>query len=239
MRLLVSGEGPSDIGTTAPGAAGPEFVPGAMMILLDQLAQQHVQFSLIDYGLVDFISETDLTKATKSGAQSPHFPGKRSGKETGQYFKRARQLALLAQKKGLAVDDVVIPVLFQDTDGTHSTRRGLWQAKWDSMLNGFAAAGSPLGVPMLPKPKSEAWLLCACKPQPYQHCAQLEDESGNDRSQNPLKDQLEVALDGNSATADLVDAIQSGRIDPLQIDMPSYNQFRTRLDEVMQQALRG
>lgn len=28
---------------------------------------------------------------------------------------------------------------------------------------------------MVPRPKSEAWLLCALKPNPYQHCAALEE----------------------------------------------------------------
>jgi len=43
------------------------------------------------------------------------------------------------------------------------------------------------GVAMIPKPKSEAWLLCALKNKPYESCEKLEDRSGNDDSPNSLK----------------------------------------------------
>jgi hypothetical protein len=62
-----------------------------------------------------------------------------------------------------------------------------------SMLTGFEVEHISTGVPMIPKPKSEAWILCALRNN-YQHCAKLEDESGNDRSPNPLKQQLEDYL---------------------------------------------
>lgn len=51
----------------------------------------------------------------------------------------------------------------------------MWTDKLESMKNGFKEADCILGVPMIPKPKSEAWLLCACKENAYQHCAALEN----------------------------------------------------------------
>jgi len=36
-------------------------------------------------------------------------------------------------------------------------------------------------VPRIPQPKSEAWLICALEPAPYQGCETLEERSGSGR----------------------------------------------------------
>ena len=89
-------------------------------------------------------------------------------------------------------------------------------------------------IPMLPNPKSEAWLLCALKPnQPYQHCAQIEDESGNDAGLDALKSQLERAL-GEPPTATLLaELVREGRVDAARIEMASFVRFRERLKSVL------
>ena len=46
---------------------------------------------------------------------------------------------------------------------------------------------------MIPKPKSEAWVLCALS-KLYKECDELEDRSGNDNSPNSLKRELEELL---------------------------------------------
>jgi hypothetical protein len=91
---------------------------------------------------------------------------------------------------------------------------------------------------MIPNPKSEAWLLCAVKAtQPYEHCAQIEQASGNDAGSRPLKMQLEEAL-GEPPTAAVVSAlVQSGNLDASRIRMPSFVKFRTRLLAVLKGTL--
>ncbi len=86
---------------------------------------------------------------------------------------------------------------------------------------------------MLPKPKSEAWVLCALQNK-YQNCARLENESGNDASPNALKKQLEAHL-GQPCSQELLNGkIDSGEIDINQIvDMPSLTEFKDRLDTVL------
>lgn len=86
---------------------------------------------------------------------------------------------------------------------------------------------------MLPKPKSEAWLLCALKANPYQSCAALENESGNDASPNNLKGELAKVLGTDPHREILCDHFNAGRIDPHRIDMPSFYAFKTRLGEVL------
>jgi hypothetical protein len=86
---------------------------------------------------------------------------------------------------------------------------------------------------MLPKPKSEAWILCALRNQ-YQSCAKLENESGNDSSPNSLKKQLEEHL-GETVSRTLInEKIEMGVIDINKIsDMPSLTAFKVHLDEVL------
>lgn len=209
MHLILSGEGPSDLGTCSNATAlcdSDGFAPGPMVWFVDQLIELYQGFELshLANGLVTFVSKQYLV-----GHQSPRskkavrLTGKTRQKET-LYFERNTQ-ALAEVAKQLAVDknDKVVAVLFRDADGTASSGRGEWQAKWRSMSRGFRAQEFYNGVPMIPKPKSEAWLLCALKPNPYQHCNKLEDESGNDRGQNPLKAQLEQAYGGPLPTATL------------------------------------
>jgi hypothetical protein len=124
-------------------------------------------------------------------------------------------------------------VLFRDADGTASSGRGEWADKWNSMLAGFAIEQISTGVPMLPKPKSEAWILCALRNQ-YQSCAKLEDESGNDASPNSLKKQLEEHLGETGSRTLINEKIEMGAIDLDKItDMPSMAAFKDRLTTVV------
>lgn len=101
------------------------------------------------------------------------------------------------------------------------------------MLDGFESGGSTIGVPMLPQPKSEAWLLCAVRQPAYQHCERLEDEPGNDDAPCPLKALLAEVRDQQCSAAELVELVAAGTIDPLRIEMPSFAAFRARLNEVL------
>lgn len=84
------------------------------------------------------------------------------------------------------------------------------------------------------RPKSEAWLLCALKADPYQYCAGLESLSGNDASPNSAKKRLEMLLqDLDRSSSELSSMVESGDIDPRRIDMESFNRFKDRLMEVV------
>ena len=93
---------------------------------------------------------------------------------------------------------------------------------------------------MVPRPKSEAWMLCALKVQPYQNCHLLEDEPGNDNSPNSLKAQL-AAIFNNAepSAAKQSELVAEGRVDPLQIDMPSFQRFREELEAAVMHARLG
>lgn len=244
MHLLLSGEGPGDIGTCYPAAdqcTAEQFRPGPMAWIVDQLVEtfQGYEFSHLGNACVTFLAESYLAahKPVRTG-KGMSMPGKKSPKETHYYYANARALAIAAKGKAAELSDSVIAVLFRDGDGTASAGRGQWRDKRQSMVDGFQAEAFELGVPMIPKPKSEAWLLCAVKANPYQHCNQLESESGNDRGMNPLKDQLEVALAAENSTQQINQRVLSGEIDALRIDMDSFNEFKNALQSALHKAMR-
>lgn len=88
---------------------------------------------------------------------------------------------------------------------------------------------------MVPRPKSESWLLCAAKQNPYQNCEHLEELSGNDNAPNSAKDQLNIALNNQTSAKNLVHWLQSIDFDDNSVaeQMPSFDFFRKRLFEVL------
>jgi hypothetical protein len=220
MFLVLSGEGASDIGS--------QQKIGPMAKLLDRLIEKRLGYSIIESTGFKIFSETELEARSKQ-LKSLSLKGKRQPFETRYFYENARALAHLA----LNLDqENVIAVLFRDADGTASSGRTLWGDKVQSILNGFEVEQFSNGVPMVPKPKSEAWVLCALR-DGYQHCHRLEDESGNDRSPNDLKSQLKQWRGEEVKTDFLSEKIDAGELDIERIDMPSANAFKQRLSDVL------
>jgi hypothetical protein len=235
MIIVVSGEGPTDIGRCDNGAGicdPPDYVLGAMGRFVDALVEPIWTYSPYDARTMHFVTEGTLARLSDD-AKIVTLPGKKKEQETGYFFKNAYALGTYAAGIEEENECETMAVLFRDADGTRSTQRGLWEGKVKSMNLGFVAAGYPRGVPMVPKPKSEAWLLCAVQKHPYQNCIQFESISGNDRSPNNAKKQLEEALAPMEKThLDVPDMIGEASISPASIDMPSFNVFRERLEQI-------
>ncbi|EIK44761.1 hypothetical protein O59_002484 [Cellvibrio sp. BR] len=220
------------------------FKAGPMAWVVDKLIEKYIdtkqsyEISHINTSRVSFVSEHFLaSNRPVSIKKAMDLRGKKKPAETQYYFENARTLAIAAKQKSEEVNDTVIAVLFRDADGTASAGRGNWRDKYASIVKGFAAENYDLGVAMLPNPKSEAWLLCAVKPNAYQHCEALEQESGNDRGANPLKTQLADALNNNASTDQINTLVQADAIDVLRIDMSSYNTFKADLEGAVRLAV--
>jgi hypothetical protein len=222
MHLVLSGEGASDVGIDRENI-------GPITKSIDLLIERQLGYSLVEYQALTLFSKAELAQCAKQMTARSR-KGKKQPIETRYFYNNARALALLTGK--LATEDRIV-VLFRDGDGTATSERQEWAQKLQSMLDGFAVEGLTTGVPILPKPKSEAWWLCALR-NGYQNCQQLEDESGNDASPNSLKSQIETCL-GEPATRLLLnDKIDSGEIDLDRItDLPSLTAFKNRLQEVL------
>jgi hypothetical protein len=242
MMLLLSGEGPTDIGASLGG--GPiceaaQFKPGPMAIIVDRLTEQKIGYSPLDVGAVCFVDEREVSGRSRglSVPRSPRLPGVKAVRDTLYFRKNAQALGRLARDLEIQRERPVVAVLFHDSDGSNSATRSLWQDKFHSIAQGFEDAEFGCGVPMVPKPKSEAWLLCALKSNSYEDCAALEEESGNDKSPNSLKGQLDAVIGHHASSEDLADWVREGRIDAGRIVMPSFSAFSQELNRALDCAL--
>lgn len=228
MYLMLSGEGPTDLGA---GSAG-SFQAGPLAWMADRWIERRLDYSLLDSGQVGYICKQKL-ESTAKNMRPLTKRGKKTPTETRYFYKNARALAVMAKERIREEGNTdLVAVLFRDSDNRASSERGLWQDKHQSMIEGFRDGGITTGVPMLAKPISEAWLLCALKNQ-YQGCAVLENVSASPQSPHSLKKQLQEVLGENTGGDFLSDKVKSNEIDISRIDMPSMNAFKNRMDQVL------
>jgi len=243
MILVLSGEGPTDIGTRQPKEAGWEFVPGPMAWIVDKLLAQpsKLNYSMIDLhcgggDCVCFLSERDLRDLKYP---RPKFFPRSLSTFDGQFFRAsAYQLGKHAQAVSVERNDSVIVVFFRDSDGTNSTPMTLWKGKFESMKAGFLLADFQSGVPMVPRPKSEAWMLCGLlrREDAGRDCSWLEDEPGNDASPNSLKSRLATHLGYAPSAEQQTHMVKENQIAPAMIDLPSFTAFCQELDRAFANA---
>jgi len=227
VLVLLSGEGPTDMGMYDAG----KLLPGPMACFVDQWLERRAGYSLLEIGMFKLIQKKVLKKRSK-GLNPRARRGKKVPPETRYFFNNARALARIALEHQEGEQTEIMAVMFKDSDDSSTSGRGLWRDKRESMLKGFLRENFQHGVPMIPKPISEAWLLCALRER-YQHCDRLEKESGRRHAANPLKKQLEEHL-GEPATRFLmVSKIDKGELNLLRITMPSMMAFKERCDEVL------
>lgn len=246
MIVILSGEGPSDLGCcrNAVGSCTDEqFQLGPMAILIDRILEQRLNYSPKTIpGTYHYLSESVLVereKARKTESRSKvGLVGKKRGQETGYFYINAWMFGEIALEKEKSSGDEPIAILFRDCDGTRSTQAGLWDRKWNSMIEGFKRSQFTRGIPMLPKPKSEAWLLCAAKIPSSEGCDKLEDLSGNDDSPNSAKNKLDAAFNGHKSVEEQCEWLENN---PFDVDrafaMPSFKAFRDKLDWVLDEVL--
>jgi hypothetical protein len=226
MHLLLSGEGNSDLGLFCQYKN--EFIAGSMYYLVDKIIEQKYDFSYYAAkdDLITFIPKVELTKLTK---RLPPYTGKKGLKGTVYFTNNAIALAKIAKLKSTELNEEVIAILFRDSDGTNSTIKAMWEEKLNSIEMGFKIENFMYGIAMIPKPKSEAWLICALKNN-YENCSDLENRSGNDKSVNNLKDELESLGISNDKINTM---IKDGRIEFDKIDMPSFKYFVHALKKML------
>lgn len=247
MLLLLSGEGPSDLGrcdSPVEKCDGNAFGVGPMAMLVDQLIERVMRYSVLrdTPANLRYITKQCLGRVAddlRGNRRSVSLTGKKQGQETGYFMKMAWAYGTLAQQIEASEGDSAVAVFFRDSDGTHSIRDGAWTEKWQSIERGFERAGFERGVPMLPKPTSEAWLLCTAKNDPYQNCSGLEDLPGNLESAKHPKKQLASVFGEEKSRAGLCDWLDKHPFEPDRaMEMSSYRAFRERLVDVLE-AVRG
>lgn len=248
MIVVLSGEGRSDLGAcrNAQGhCSGDTFAPGPMTVLVDQEIASHFDYSPLElapetYLYVSKTRLSELVRERKEHSSKMSLTGKKHGQETGYFYINAWMLGEAAKDFEQLHKDIAIAVLFRDSDGSHTAGASEWSAKWQSMRSGFQRAElGARGVPMLPKPKSEAWLLCAVA-NGYQDCEKLEALPGNDDAPRSAKAQLQAALGGDASTGAQLNWLQVHGFDheAVAANMPSYQQFKASLAAAIDEVCR-
>lgn len=242
--LLTFGEGPTDMGRSRNAQAyahGDDLEVGPMLRLAHRLLGRHLPdwnadlFDLQQEHAIPsvLVAPAEMKSLVKSAAIK--LPSKKTKQGYLIHSKRGAVLGELAQQSG-SLTEAQLAIYFHDTDGTNREPHDpndLVQA----VNEGFRAAGfAGQGVAMVPQPTSEAWLICSCKPDAYQHCAQLETQlSGNDRSPARAPKLVLGHHLGNPDyhRGDLVPVVNAIALD--RLDMPTFNQFRDDLKQGIHQ----
>lgn len=236
MILILSGEGPTDLGSCRIPAEMCEnneqdnYLEGPLVTIINNIFQEVLFYSIKDCPeSIIYIPEGSLTRRAKeqSGKKRLGLRSAIKGAETRYFFNNAKMLGQIAKEIEFDKKCPSIAILFRDADGTHRTPPNDWQLKFDSIINGFIEAGYPTGVPMLPKPKSEAWLLAACKENPYENCGELENLSGNDGAPYPVKQIIKECLGKDPSTENLRTWLEEHGYNHQVVasQMPSFSEF--------------
>ncbi|AWD69132.1 MULTISPECIES: hypothetical protein [Acinetobacter] len=225
--ILVTGEGGSDMGGSNNShsiSSGASYNLGPMALLAVRLLQKIIpdwNEDNIDFqspnNWITCISGNELARQAKGVRK--HRPSTKLKKGFVEHANRATTMAGYAKDNGHQ-----LAFYFHDTDKCD------FDDLHQSIMLGFNGIEGVHGIPMIPKPTSEAWLICSQKQDPYAHCTALEIElSGNDAAsdENAPKKVLARLL-GQEATTEQQYEMVAG-IDITRIDMPSYNQFKTDL----------
>ncbi|MDI9400439.1 MAG: hypothetical protein ACOX2U_02420 [Limisphaerales bacterium] len=230
MRFILAGEGSSDLGSKDDQGG---FRKGAMTHIIDAIALKHHDCSP-EY---EYLADVEVQRLKK---KNPRLLGNRGreAKPHTEIYLSALSLGEEANRKAKNKGEDWGVVFFKDTDGTRSASPNLWESKVRAMQSGFDSSRNPYGIPMVPKPKSEAWLLGYYQKglpeqRAYNHCERFEEMSGNDASPNSLKKLLQKALKTKGNVYELITEGKLRSVDWEEIDMPSFNLFRKRLENVL------
>jgi hypothetical protein len=238
MLLVLSGEGPTDLGMCSNPqgmCSGAVFSIGPMTVLVDQIIEPKLDYSLrTTPDQLIYVGKAALAARLKAlpGRLRPA-RGKKQEVETQYFFGNAAMLGRIALEIEAKREDSSIAILFRDCDSSDA-HPPEWEAKFQSMLDGFQSVGFERGVPMIPKPTSEAWLLAAAQAQPYQNCSQWESLPGNTASPNHPKVKLDEAFGEHKSAQQLCEWLDEQPYDHVRAcAMPSFSGFKTRLECVI------
>jgi len=221
MRFFIIGEGSSDLCDRKSGEPG--FLANALVQLARLDGEENVELEGVPYvRLVAFSGRSQRAPRAMLMRGNKRMSGKLADVE-----RRAEALGRYARQHGEGDG----AVMFADCDFTHSEvnapdRYHLQMIA--SIENGFSAAESfRNGVAMVPKMRSECWLLCKYQRNPYASGAQFEKLPANDKARNDAKKVLSaflrIPVDKMYSQHIYADTIEWNRV-----DCPSFNFFKRR-----------
>lgn len=223
LDILLSGEGPSDLGSIDSNG---EFKEGPMTCLIKKIIDS---FSIKNeteiYFTFKYISRNQISNRTKELPKKKLTLSRTSEKKFIFFRKAAIALGLIAKEVSTQ-----IAVYFHDADRTNSEHPKTWEYMIESIETGFLESDFKNGLAMVPKPTSEAWLICCLKK--YRNCEQLENLPGNESSdRHPKKILNEIIC--TEANTEILLEIACEKCDVEKIKMPSFIYFKEKLEKVL------
>ena len=228
MLVLLTGEGPTDIGTAtddklkAPG----EWTIGPVSLLIrDYVADA---FNLDNLSLNEhfwFAPKQYLTKLSKT--IRPQILNRLSVSCSLEERKRTRALLAVALHLAEQQNDDVLPILFRDCDNALHARKRCDELRTNIQdASKFNTCVQQFVCPLIARPSSETWFVCAlCYNYDEDKCKKLETSSSrSDKGKLFPKDILKNHL-GNYTAQTLCDLVCHKNIRPLDIHMPSIDMF--------------
>lgn len=230
VRFVVSGEGPTDVGVTTD-------TPGPLMSAVRYVAETLVgtewQFEIVHKGALSTKSDKVLGKDKKSmrlrGAK----------KKIGFLVYLRGKATALAR---LAMDDTGCgAILFCDCDYTRhevtpTMAKNYYQDVVRAIETGFREANDfRLGVPMVPRPRSESWFLCHYQKVPYSNT--YEDLPANDEAERSGKHLLAKFFNCAVDECEIYSHVNPEEVAWGRVNAPSFVFFVRRLQNVAERML--
>lgn len=228
MKFVVVGEGNSDVGSS-------DANPGPLMAALRRLAEafapgEPFESRILSRGDLAALPRTRAARALRQRGAKRTEPGMLTVEE------QAGRLA------AVAAGEAAGSVFFHDCDFTRSDTGGgdtRYRALVCAVERGFASVSSGVppkpyayGVPMIPMPRSEAWLLCHYREPRYRNGPAYERLPGNDSSPKSAKKLLARCL--GCRVNEIYCHVDGEEIDWMRVDAPSFDFFRRRYRHVLE-----
>lgn len=243
MIIVLSGEGPTDLGccdgyTTI--CSSDSYKPGPFAIIVDKLIEGIFNYSPLECGAVHFVPRRELARIAAEVIRMPpkslRLPGHEKNKGNNFFVRNAQALAIASKTIAQnAANEPIVAVLYRDSDNTNSTPRTEWREKFDSIVQGFEIQDFRYGIPMVAKPIGEAWMISGFMRHTSKQSLELETESSNPNSLNPIKERLDeilsfaYPLDGTGKREKMNRLVNDGHVTSDNITASSFMHFLDKI----------
>ena len=226
MYFLLTGEGSTDIGYSDEN---PGILLSALTALAAEVTDEDFRNSY------HIVSRTDLSTLCRDIPNTPKSMLSRGAKKKYDGMNAIQRQAQALGKMAKEMDDSGA-VFFHDCDYTHSQAsdpQDYYEELVRTIETGFYLNDKYRdGVAMIPKPRSESWLLAHYQDTPYQSSERFENLPGNDTSPNSGKKVLAQFFNCNEN--EIYDPVNADERDWGKIDCPSFIFFKKRFQHVVQ-----
>ena len=226
MYFLLTGEGSTDIGYSDEN---PGILLSALTTLAAEVTDEDFRNSY------HIVSRVDLSTLCRDIPNTPKSMLSRGAKKKYDGMNAIQRQAQALGKMAKEMDDSGA-VFFHDCDYTHSQAsdpQDYYEELVRTIETGFYLNDKYRdGVAMIPKPRSESWLLAHYQDTPYQSSERFEKLPGNDASPNSGKKVLAQFF--KCQEKDIYNHVNAAEIDWCRIDCPSFIFFKKRFQHVVQ-----